>query len=100
MELMPPIVSARPATGPDALPVLEMSSSPCTICGDGDDAGGIQHCDGGCNRPFHHDGNCALLFLGKAFSSKKMRGDIICVDCSKKTYTPDINVEKVPTKAG
>jgi hypothetical protein len=41
----------------------------------------LQHCDG-CNRAFHHDGSCALKFLGKPFD--KVAGNIVCLKCSRK----------------
>ena len=64
-----------------------MACSPCAICYFGDDVGGLQHCDG-CNRAFHHDGSCALKFLGKPF--EKMAGNIVCVKCSRKEAREEV----------
>lgn len=50
----------------------------CVVCGFGDEAGAIQHCEGGCDRAFHIDGGCAISMLGKQF---ELAGDVSCRAC-------------------
>ena len=51
----------------------------CVVCLGGDDCGPVQHCDGGCNRPFHIDA-CARA-LGMSVDPGGHFGDLVCAEC-------------------
>jgi len=51
----------------------------CVYCGEGDDVGALQLCDG-CDTAFHIDAPCDKAVLGKPF---ELTGeDILCAECT------------------
>ena len=57
-----------------------MDTRPCVVCGEGDECGTMQVCDG-CNVPFHWNAMCARRVGIRRLT---LEGDVMCGECRSK----------------
>ena len=64
---------------------MPMDTRVCAACGEGDDCGTMQLCDG-CDTPFHWNVSCARRM---GIRKLAIEGDVLCKACRRKDKQAD-----------